>query len=96
MRLLAARKSLLVSWVRTRTTTCIDGSYFVIERRVGITWKYYTADNNPDTFFEVEAYRHFCFSGDGALECSGKYPKGQYRIRYYGNGQEELKDYYPV
>ena len=29
-----------------------DGSYFVIERRVGNTWKYYTADNNPDTFFE--------------------------------------------
>ena len=48
-----------------------DGSYFVIERRVGNAWKYYTADNNPDTFFEWKRIGRFGFSGDGSLEGAG-------------------------
>ena len=65
-----------------------DGSYFVIERRVGNTWKYYTGDNNPDTFYEWKRM------GIAASQVTVRWkvplntPKGQYRIRYFGTAKK--------
>lgn len=72
-----------------------DGSYFVIERRVGNTWKYYTADNNPDTFFEWKRIGVSASQVTVRWKVPANTPKGQYRIRYYGNAKKNSKTITP-
>ncbi len=72
-----------------------DGSYFVIERRVGNTWKYYTADNNPDTFFEWKRIGISASQVTVRWSVPANTPKGQYRIRYYGNAKKNSKTITP-
>ena len=72
-----------------------DGSYFVIERRVGNTWKYYTADNNPDTFFEWKRIGVSASQVTVRWNVPANTPKGQYRIRYYGNAKKNSKTITP-
>lgn len=65
-----------------------DGSYFVIERRVGNNWKYYTGDNNPDTFFEWKRMGISASQVTVRWKVPANTPKGQYRIRYFGTAKK--------
>ena len=72
-----------------------DGSYFVIERREGNAWKYYTGDNNPDTFFEWKRMGISASQVTVRWKVPANTPKGQYRIRYYGNAKKNAKTIIP-
>ena len=65
-----------------------DGSYFVIERREGNTWKYYTGDNNPDTFYEWKRMGIAASQVTVRWKVPSNTPKGQYRIRYFGTAKK--------
>ncbi|CNK52604.1 ceramidase [Mycobacterium tuberculosis] len=62
---------------------------------MGNTWKYYTADNNPDTFFEWKRIGVSASQVTVRWSVPANTPKGQYRIRYYGNAKKNAKTITP-